>query len=169
MSNLQAKVPEPLPRKGIGGFQLFIHQVGWCCRHSEPHGEGCKSPQDSMVKAAFLASLSPWEAVSQLLVQCFCPLPGLLEKPGLREVNSSFPDVLPWVPPTAEPTQRLGYRGNPRKQGEEGRKRAGSVTQGCVREPVTAGSWSFTPLETSVMTSHEMWKQGSSSTHHFRH
>ena len=45
---------------------------------------------------------------------------GLLEKPGLREVNSSFPDVLPWVLPTAEPTQRLGCRGDPRKQGEGG-------------------------------------------------
>lgn len=92
-----------------------------------------------MVKA-FFAYLSPSGSVSQLLVQCFCPLPGLLEKPGLREVNSSFSDVLPWVPPTAEPTQRLGYRGDPRKQGEEGSKEKLEHHAGCVREPVTAAA-----------------------------
>ena len=40
---------------------------------------------------------------------------------------------------------------------------------GCVRAPVTVGTWGFTPLETSVMTPHGMRKQGSSSTHYFRH
>ena len=55
---------------------------------------------------------------------------GLLEKPGLREVNSSFPDVLPWVRHQELSLRRgFGCRGDPREQGEGGRKRAGSIMQ----------------------------------------
>lgn len=53
--------------------------------------------------------------------------------------------------------------------GNRVREGAGSIHAECMREPVTVGSWSFTPLETLVMTPPGMRKQGSSSTHHFLH